>query len=92
MIKYLKALVKLIALSLMTLFLVSNIEAKSHKAKSSKTSKSKTRSGKKSRYKRIKKHGNGPDLKKITSESASKVIYKDEPQNGVNPIEIDQKN
>ncbi len=43
----------------------------------------KKRISKTSRYKRVKKSGNGPDLKALTTTSP----YTENPANGVNPVE-----
>lgn len=44
----------------------------------------------KKKYKKRKHYGNGPDLKKITSEENFKA-FDDKPMNGINSIENDSK-
>jgi nitrogen fixation protein FixH len=50
---------------------------------SEKNSASKRKNKKTSRYKKVKKSGNGPDLKALTTKSP----YVEDPDNGVNSVE-----
>lgn len=71
-----------IVLILSCIFLVSafmNVEAKTKRYKKNKHSKSYA----KSKRKKHRRHGNGPDLKEITKNST----YTENPNNGINPIE-----
>lgn len=56
------------------------VRRKSHRSTHYKPTKHKRKS------RRYRHHGNGPDLKAITTESP----YKDEPSNGVTPVETKQ--
>lgn len=85
--KYIKCLTFAVILAL-NVFSESSLAASKKKKKSSsqnieKNSSSKRKIKKTSRYKKVKKSGNGPDLKALTTTSP----YFDNPDNGVNSVE-----
>lgn len=65
---------------------VSKKKKHSSKSTTSKTINKKSSKSKKTKSKRRRRHGNGPDLKKITNSTD----FETEPTNGVNDIENDQ--
>jgi hypothetical protein len=80
---------KKILISLLSFFILLTPvfgSTKHKKKKNSKSSVSKTHSKIKSKKKR--RHGRGPDIKKLTTESP----YTDDPNNGVNNIENNRAN
>lgn len=81
--------IAIIWLVVTVLFATGIVEAKVKKKKKSKHSKT-SRAYKPSKHPRksrhYRHHGTGPDLKAITTESP----YKDEPSNGVTPVETKQ--
>lgn len=81
--KYIKCLT-FAAILLLNVFAHESLAAskKSNKNKSS-SSQSKRKNKKTSRYKKVKKSGNGPDLKALTTTSP----YVEDPANGVNSVE-----
>lgn len=65
-------------------FAKSKKKRKSHSRRFSRVYKSSKHSRKSRKY--VRHHGNGPDLKSITTESP----YKEDPNNGINPVETKQ--
>ncbi len=63
-----------------------SLEAKSHSRRTKKKKSSSYKVSKHKRKSRHYKHGSGPDLKSITTDSP----YKEDTNNGVNPIETTQ--
>ena len=65
-------------------FAKNNKKKKSHSRRFSRVYKTSKHSRKSRKYGRH--HGNGPDLKSITTQSP----YKEDPNNGINPVETKQ--
>lgn len=76
--------------ALVTVVMASAVEAKTKRSRKSHAGKSSLRQYRPSKHarksRRFRHHGNGPDLKAITTESP----YKEDPSNGVTPVETKQ--